>query len=245
MTPFEVTSAFKQCSRSSNESQAISAPFPAGHFLLVVNYPLMSVDFITHLILQYRYWILIPLSLIEGPVVAFVAGTLAAAGLFDLWFLALLFFVRDVGLDGVYYAIGHFGGRTRFAQKMLAKIGITDDHLEKVRDLWEKRPGITMFIGKISYGIASAFIVVAGMVKMPLAKFFGYGAIIAVAQYGTLLVLGFFLGAAFGGTIAQIINNVQYVVALAAIALTVYYIISWRARKKFLKEDTEIEEEPV
>ncbi|MDP2665084.1 MAG: hypothetical protein Q8P23_00320, partial [bacterium] len=72
----------------------------------------MSVDFITELILQYRYWILIPLSLIEGPVVAFVAGTLASLGYFNMSFLAVLFFVRDVGLDGVYYAIGHFGGRT-------------------------------------------------------------------------------------------------------------------------------------
>ena len=59
----------------------------------------MSPDFITEILLQYRYWILIPLSLIEGPVVAFVAGTLAALGFFDIYFLAALFFVRDVGLD--------------------------------------------------------------------------------------------------------------------------------------------------
>ena len=70
----------------------------------------MSVDFITELILQYRYWILIPLSFIEGPVVAFVAGMLASMGYFNIYFLSALFFVRDVGLDGVYYAIGHFGG---------------------------------------------------------------------------------------------------------------------------------------
>ena len=110
----------------------------------------MSVDFITELILQYRYWILIPLSFIEGPVVAFVAGMLASMGYFNIYFLSALFFVRDVGLDGVYYAIGHFGGRTNFAKRMLNKIGITTDHLEQVRVLWEKRPGWTMFIGKLS-----------------------------------------------------------------------------------------------
>src|SRR5689334_7731486 len=117
----------------------------------------MSVEHITTLILEYRYWILIPLSLIEGPIVAFVAGTMAAVGLFNIYLLALLFFVRDVGLDGVYYAIGHFSGRSTFAQKMMHKIGITPDHLDHVRELWERRPGVTMFIGKISYGIASAF----------------------------------------------------------------------------------------
>lgn len=202
----------------------------------------MSVDFITQLILQYRYWILIPLSLIEGPVVAFVAGTFAAVGFFNMYFLAALFFVRDVGLDGIYYAIGHFGAKTAFVQRMLTKIGITPGHLEQVRVLWEKKPFWTMFIGKLSYGIASAFIVVAGTVKMPLRTFFTYGSIVAVLQYGTLLFLGYFLGASFGGNIAKIIENVQYVIAFAAISISGYYLFSWYMRKKFLKEDTQIEE---
>ena len=81
---------------------------------------------------------------------------------------------------------------------MLNKIGITTDHLEQVRVLWEKRPGWTMFIGKLSYGIASAFIVVAGMVKMPLSKFFLYGSIVAVLQYGVLLFAGYYLGESLG-----------------------------------------------
>ncbi len=205
----------------------------------------MSADSISQLILQYRYWVLVPLTFIEGPVVAFVAGTLAALGYFNIYFLGALFFVRDVGLDGVYYAIGHYGGRTKFAQRMLKKIGITPDHLEQVRVLWEKRPGITMFIGKLSYGIASSFIVVAGMVKMPLGKFFAYGIIVAILQYGVLLVAGYYLGASLGGSIVKIINNVQYVIAFAAIVISGYYIFSWRMRRKFLEEDREIEAMPV
>ena len=205
----------------------------------------MSVDFLTHLILEYRYWILIPLSIIEGPVVAFVAGTLASIGLFDLYFLAIFFFIRDVGLDAVYYATGYFGGRTKFTGRMLAKIGVTDDHLEQVRALWERRPGVTMLIGKLSYGIASAFIVVAGMVKMPLILFFKYGIMVAILEYGSLLLAGYFLGASFGGTAAEVINNVQYVIALAALVLTGYYFFTMRMRRNFLKSEREIEETPV
>ena len=205
----------------------------------------MSLTLITQLILQYRYWILIPLSLIEGPVVAFVAGTLASLGYFNLYFLAALFFVRDIGLDGMYYAIGHFGGRTAFAERMLAKLGVTDDHLEKVRLLWERRPGTTMLIGKLSYGIASAFIVVAGMVAMPLTLFFGYGSLVAVLQYGTLLVAGYYLGASLGGSIAQVINNVEYVLLFAAVVIAGYYALTRYMRNKLLKKDKEIEELPV
>ncbi|HCR52541.1 TPA: hypothetical protein DIV48_02725 [Candidatus Kaiserbacteria bacterium] len=202
------------------------------------------MDSITEIILQYRYWILIPLSFIEGPVVAFVAGTLAALGYFNIYFLAPLFFVRDVGLDLMYYAIGHFGGRTDFAKRMLAKIGVTPDHLEHVRVLWERRPGMTMLIGKLSYGIASAFIVVAGMVKMPLRTFFAYGSVVAVLQYGTLLFLGYFLGASLGGSIGNIIENVQYAAVFIGIVISGYYILSWRMRRRFLKEEKEAENMP-
>lgn len=205
----------------------------------------MSVDFITELILQYRYWILIPLSFVEGPVIAFVAGTLASVGLFNMYFLAALFFIRDVGLDGAYYAMGHFGARTAFVQRMLKKIGITPDHLEQVRMLWEKRPFWTMFIGKLSYGIASAFIVVAGTVRMPLGIFFKYGSIVAVLQYGILLFAGYYLGASLGGNIVQILENVQYFIAFATIAISGYYIFTWYMRKKFLKEDEAIEKMSV
>jgi membrane-associated protein len=202
-------------------------------------------DLITELILQYRYWILIPLTFIEGPVVAFVAGTLASAGIFNLYFLAVLFFVRDVGLDIAYYAIGHFGGRTAFTRRMMVKIGITEDHLEEIRLLWERRPGWTMFIGKLSYGIASAFIVVAGMVKMPFSLFLKYGILVAILQYGILLLAGYFLGESLGGSITHILNNIQYTIAAVAIAISAYYIFSWYMRKKFLKADKEVEDLPV
>lgn len=205
----------------------------------------MSVDVITQLILEYRYWILIPLSFIEGPVVAFIGGTLASVGLFDIYFLAWLFFVRDLGLDGAYYAMGYFGGHTKFSDRMLKKIGVTDDHLEQVRLQWVKRPGITMLIGKLSYGIASAFIVVAGMVKMPLRTFFFYGALVAILEYGTLLFAGYFFGASLGSSAAHIISKIQYAVAGAAILISAYYIFSWYMRNKLLKEDKRIEDMPV
>jgi membrane protein DedA with SNARE-associated domain len=197
----------------------------------------MPIDSITQLIIDYRYWILLPLTFIEGPTVAFVAGTMAAAGYFNIYALAVLFFVRDMGLDAVYYMMGYYGGRTGFAIRMLAKINITEDHLDNVRAIWEKHPGVTMFIGKLSYGIATAFIVAAGTIKMPLRTFFGYGFIVAILQYGGLLMAGYFLGASFGGNVGELINNAQYFIAFAAIVISGYYIFTWRMRKKFLEKE--------
>lgn len=195
----------------------------------------MSVDSITQLILQYRYWILIPLSIIEGPIVAFVAGTLSAVGFFNLYALGVLFFARDMLLDAIYYAIGYYGHHTALAHRFLAKIGMTEEHLDNIRALWNRRPGWTMLIGKISYGIASTFIVLAGMVRMPLSKFFGYGSLVAILQYWGLILAGYFFGASMGGSAERIIHNIEYVVAGMGILVTVYYLFSFRMRKKLLE----------
>lgn len=176
---------------------------------------------------------------------AFVAGTLASVGYFDIYFLIALFFIRDVGLDGVYYAIGYFGGHTIFARRMLARMNITRNHLDEVRLLWMNRPFLTMLIGKLSYGIASAFIVVAGVVKMPLDIFFKNGIMVAIIEYGVLLFVGYFFGASFGGRMTDLINNAQYAIAGTALIISAYYLISWRVRGKLLKGDKKIEDSLV
>ena len=196
----------------------------------------MDADHATQLILQYRYLILIPLSILEGPIIAVAAGTLASLGYFNVYVLAVFFFLLDLAKDAFYYALGYWGGNTKMVRKLLGKMGVREDHLQDIRHLWEKHPGKTMFIGKLSYGIASSFVVLAGTVKMPLKKFFGWGAIVAIAQYWTLLALGYFFGNAIGGTTAKILDIVQWLILGLSVAAVGYYIFSLYMRKEFKRE---------
>jgi membrane protein DedA with SNARE-associated domain len=196
----------------------------------------MSPQDITHLIIQYRYWVLIPFAIIEGPIVAFIAGTLASLGYFNLIVLLILFFARDMIMDAFWYFLGYFGWQTAFAKRMLHKMNVRESHLDEVRVLWDEHPARTMFIGKLSYGIAAAFIVVAGMIKFSLREFFSYGALIAILQYFTLILLGYFFGNAFGGTLAGVVDNIQYAIVGAATILSAYYLLRWYIRKKFSSE---------
>jgi membrane protein DedA with SNARE-associated domain len=197
----------------------------------------MNPQNISHLLIEYRYWILIPFAIIEGPIVAFISGTLASLGYFNIFILGGFFFLRDIVMDGLYYCLGYYGSKTKFAKWTLKKMKFHAGHLEELRAIWEKHPMRTMLIGKISYGVAQAFIMVAGMVKMSLRKFFSYGAFAALVQYGTLLCLGYFFGNAFGGKATAIVNNLQYVIAGAALILSAYYIFRWYIGHKFPPEE--------
>jgi membrane protein DedA with SNARE-associated domain len=183
------------------------------------------------LIIEHRYAILLPLSFVEGPIVAFFAGTLASAGYFNIYALAAFFFVRDVTVDLGCYAVGYAGGQTSWVRRVLARLGVKDEQVAELRALWLAHPGKTMFLGKLSYGVAAGFIVVAGLVRMPLAIFVVYGSLVAVLHYGVLLIVGYFFGASLGGALANVLERVpQAVLGLSLIAVAYYLFkrrISW------------------
>ncbi len=194
-------------------------------------------------IIEYRYLILIPLSFVEGPIVAFFAGTLAAAGYFNVYILALFFLVRDIAVDLACYYLGYFGGQTAWIKKLIRRMGVTDDHLDEVRALWHTHPAKTMFLSKLSYGVAAGFIVVAGLVKMDIKKFVAYGALIAVAHYGVLLLVGYFFGASFGSSITGWLEKIPYIIGGLFLIATAYYFFKRYMSNKLAQAEAEAEED--
>ncbi|MDE2489283.1 MAG: hypothetical protein KGM24_00440 [Elusimicrobia bacterium] len=186
-------------------------------------------------LVEYRWWVLVPLSLWESTVVAFAAGMLASVGCFNIFLLGAFFLARDIALDLAYYALGRYGGETSLARKLLAKLRIGEANIAAVRRRWDSRPARTMLVGKLSYGIAMSFIVAAGLVRMSLRKFVAYGALAAVVQYGALLALGYFSGAASGGSIPGVVRHVQYVLAAGALGLVAFYAFSFYTRGRLLE----------
>ncbi len=177
---------------------------------------------ISGLIVAYRYWILLPLSFVEGPIIAFIAGTLASLGYFNVYILLVFFLIRDISVDALCYATGKYTAKTSFLRRWLHRLGITDEEMEDIRLLWNHHPGKTMFFSKLSYGVAAGLIIVAGMVEMPFNSFILYGSLIALTHYGTLLFLGYFFGSAFG-TASAILEKIQYIVGGGIIIFTIYY----------------------
>jgi membrane protein DedA with SNARE-associated domain len=187
------------------------------------------------LLLQYRWEILIPLSFVESPIVAFISGTLASLGYFNVFALGGYFFVKDILFDAAFYYTGYHGVHRPFVQRLLKKVGVTEEHFGDIKEKWERHPGWTMFIGKVSYGIAMGFIVAAGAVRMSLRKFFAWGAVAAVLQYWSLIAVGYFFGASFG-SLGGIISNLEWVAGVGGLLFSGYLILAWYLRRRALKK---------
>ncbi|MBY0493887.1 MAG: hypothetical protein K2Y23_06700 [Cyanobacteria bacterium] len=168
------------------------------------------------------------MSLLEGPMVAFVAGTLASRGYFNPYVTYGIFIVKDCVVDGVFYYLGRYAGTTRFIATLLTKAQVTSAEIDRVGVLWHRHGWRTMFVGKLSWGLSPAILAIAGIVAVPVATFFRYAIGIAIVQYGVLVILGYYCGSAIR-TVSQALNVLGYIVSATALVVIVYIARRLRA----------------
>jgi len=177
----------------------------------------MQAESLRAVLIDYRYWVLVPLSLVEGPGVAFIAGTLASRGYFNLFGVFGLLVAKDMLVDGAYYALGRAAATEPFVARLLTKVRVTPEKIERVRLLWHRRGWRTMFVGKLSWGLSPAVLAAAGLIKLPAVAFFRLAVGVALLQYAVLLILGYSVGATFGA-VSTAVALVPYIAAVAALA---------------------------
>ena len=192
----------------------------------------MEPDHLTQLILTYKYWIIIPLSFLEGPVIAFVVGTLSALGYFNPWVAVWIFFAKDMIMDGFFYFLGRYAKGAGFVRRLLAKGGLLTDSTETFRAQWDRHAFRTMFVVKLPHGFSSAFLAMSGLIEAPMGRFFAYAAIIAVIQYVLIFALGYYFGA-FLGLSSDFITKLQYGLTGLFFVIGAYVLLMWYLRRRF------------
>lgn len=201
----------------------------------------MTPDTIIQLIIEYRYWILFPLACIEGPMLAFIAGTLIALGYFNPFAVFGILVLGDVLPDISYYFLGRYGKQKSLIERFGPRIGITPERFEVARTLWFGHTFKTMLITKFAYGLSTPLLVTAGLVHLPFNRFWQSSVPLSILQYVILLALGYFLGASFA-LVESSLARVQLIIAAVAVLFAVYYFVTSSFRKKFLAEQKKEEE---
>jgi membrane protein DedA with SNARE-associated domain len=185
-------------------------------------------------ILTYRYLALFPLALLEGPIVSFVAGVLVTLGYLSPLPAFTLLILGDVIPDMAYYLFGHYGGKSALMQKYLERNKSAAAHLDTYKKLWHEDPWKMMFMSKLAYGLSTLLLVSAGIVKLPVGKFFRYALFVTLLQYGVLMFAGYHFGALLFGA-DRYLSYIGY----AAAILAVVFITGVIGMKRFAKRELE------
>jgi membrane protein DedA with SNARE-associated domain len=192
------------------------------------------------LILQYKYFILFPLACFEGPMIAFIVGSLAALGYFDPLAAFLVLILGDVIPDNAYYFFGRLGEKKTLVTRYASKIGITPEHFDIVKKLWFKYPIKTMLLSKFAYGLSTPLLISAGIVNMPFRLFLTYSFILSCMQYSVLLALGYYASSSLGA-VTRTFEGIQFLAAGVIAIAVFYYFLTRYMRSKLLQHKNNVE----
>lgn len=141
---------------------------------------------------SYRYAVLFPLVVVEGPITTLTAGFLASLGFLKLVPVFLVVVAGDLGGDVIYYSIGRWG------RKPLEKWGrstrLMKEKIVKLEKLFESHGGKTLVAGKLSHAVGAVVLITAGIVKFPFKKFVWFNFLASIPKSLVLILIGYYFG---------------------------------------------------
>lgn len=187
------------------------------------------------LLLKYKYLILFPLAVVEGPVVALIAGALVALGYFDFFLAYTVLLLGDFVPDTFFYILGRYWGNKDFINRYGSKFGLTEKRFSVIQRLFHTHGFKTMLVSKFAYGMAPAFLISAGIAKIPVKNFYVYIVSITTVTYGILMGLGFYFGSSYL-LFSAYLKDIGIVISVSIVVLIVgYYIFTRFIKEKFVK----------
>lgn len=182
----------------------------------------MPIETILGYLETYRYVLIIPITIIEGPIVMVLCGFLLRFGTFDLIPLYGALTLADLIGDIVWYCVGRFWG-IPFVKRFGKFFSITERTLERVSALFHKHHNKILFISKITmgFGFALVTLITAGLSKVPFKKYLLFN--VSGQLVWTAILLG--VGYSFGHIYTSIDKGFRDVafVALIIIAIVAIY----------------------
>ncbi|MCK6539617.1 MAG: DedA family protein [Anaerolineales bacterium] len=169
---------------------------------------------------------------LPGDSLLFAAGTFAALGSLNVWFLAGLLFVAAVLGDAVNYSIGHYLGERAYKIKWIKR-----EYLDKTHAFFEKHGGKAIFLARFVPIVRTFTPFVAGIGKMSYGYFATYNVTGGATWVLTFTLLGYFFG-----NLEVVKKNFELViVAIILISVVPMFVEWWKARREAKKVKAEAE----
>jgi len=129
---------------------------------------------------------------LPGDSLLFVAGAIAAGGALDVHALAVVLVAAAILGNSANYAIGRWFGRRFFTRE--GSRWLDPAHLARAHAFYERHGGKAVVLSRFLPIVRTYIPFVAGMARMPPARFMAYNALGAGAWAGLLTYAGYFFG---------------------------------------------------
>jgi membrane protein DedA with SNARE-associated domain len=178
------------------------------------------------LLIKYKYLVLFPILVVEGPIITVLSGALATPEAHVFHIVPLFFFVvfADLCGDTFYYLLGYFAG-----EKVLERISKKKkvDYNTKITNYFNRYGGRTLMIAKISHGLGWPVMVFAGSARMKYSQFLTYNFFISLIKTALLLGIGYLYAEKYK-TFVEYFGSTSKVVSLTIVLLLGIYFLAYK-----------------
>lgn len=189
---------------------------------------MFTLEKIIQLLITYKYYLLFPISVIEGPIISIIGGFLISGGILDPIITYLVLISGDIVGDTMYYSIGRWGGNP-FIRRFGHYIKIDENKLIRAEKHFKNHGGKTLLFGK-TQAFGALILLAAGVIKMPYWKFIGYNTMGTILKTLILIIIGYYFGEAYS-LINQYLGLTAGILSLLFIIAAIIYILIYTSRK--------------
>jgi len=180
------------------------------------------------LILHFRYLILVPLFIIEGPALTFIAAILCAQGYFESSDIIIVAVICNIIGDYLHYLFGRYGG-IAIIEKWGKYIHVTPAQIALLERHFEKHGGKTLILGKLSVALGSVPLMAAGVAKYSQWKFLLTNLVVEIPKTFAIFEFGFYLGAVYN---KFNLYSAIYGIIFAAVFITISIFIARKSKSQ-------------
>lgn len=184
------------------------------------------------LLTHYGYAIIFPISILEGPIIAIIAGFLVSLGKLNGILVFIILVLGDLTGDSLYYGLGRFGGRS-FVLRYGKYIRMSEEKVLRLEKYFGTHDWKIILFSK-TQPIGSALLFSAGMAKMPYEKYLWYNLLGTLPKVLIFELIGFYFGQGY----AQIGGYIN-IAGISSFILGALLIAAYWLLKKYTKIDTE------
>lgn len=151
------------------------------------------MEHLSVLISIYGIWILLPIMIVEGPIITVVASFLASLGLLNIVLVYFLSLLGNILGDLNYYAIGRFG-REKFIRKYGKYVGLHEERVEYLEHHYKNHFLKTILIAKLTEAPIIPTLVAAGLAKVDIKKYTLLSTAIEIPKVLIVVLIGYYFG---------------------------------------------------
>ena len=156
---------------------------------IISNYGVWTYGILFFVIFMETGFVVTPF--LPGDSLLFAAGTFAALGSLNPYYLFLLLTAAAILGDTVNYSVGHYIGPRAFSGEIKF---LKQEHLDKTQAFYKKHGGKTIILARFIPIIRTFAPFVAGIGTMKYRKFITYNIVGGIAWVATFTFLGYFFG---------------------------------------------------